>query len=176
MKYSLRSVLMAGLVLLAVEARASYSISIQTSAAQTTLLGASGQSYSDVAFSDSSEPGSFWTFRNYQLLGGDSIDDADASLFSSLTIDPSSTLQLGSGYTYQSGNTYRLSLDWPVASDVTPDQDGNDIYSDRFVKQPDDVNANAGATGVLHVQCTPEPSAVALFLAGGIAVCLRRRF
>ena len=175
MNYMIRSVLVVVFALVAAEARATYSISIQTSAAQDTTLGASGQSFFDVAFSDSSAPGSFWTFRNYQLLGVDSIGNSDPTLFSSLAIDPSSTLQLGSGQTYQSGRTYRLILDWTVASDATPDQDGNGIYFNLFVKQPDGVNANAGATDVVNVQSVPEPSAAVLFLAGGIAICLRRR-
>jgi len=174
MNHIIRSLLVAGIALIAVEARATYSISMETSAPQATTLGASGQSFFDITFTDTTEPGSTWSFRNYQLEGVDSFNTEAVGFFSSLTIDPSSTLQLGTGQTYESGNTYRLVLNWTVADDATPDPDGNGIYFNLFVKQPDKVNANAGTTDMLTAQ-VPEPSTAVLLLAGGIAVCLRRR-
>jgi hypothetical protein len=159
-------------VFAAVTARGDYSLSIQTSPEQFTTLGGSGQCYFDVTFSDSTHAQSVWTFRNYQLQGVDSMGLADSSLFSSLTVDPASTLRLGSGQTYLSGNTYRLIVDWTVANNAVPDPAGNGIYFNLFLRQPNSVNANAGATDVLTVS-VPEASQVAasaLLVLGGTGV------
>ena len=107
-----------------------------------------------------------------------SFGNPTSSLFSSLTVDAASTLHLGG--TYLSGHTYRLIVDWTVATGATPDPDGNGIYFNLLVKQPNAVNANAGATDVLNVQTVsvPEASQVAasaLMLIGVTAVYGGRR-
>jgi hypothetical protein len=138
-------------------------------------VGASGQSYFDVTFNQNVGGSSTWNYRNYQLQGVDSLGSQESSLFSSLTIDSASTLKLGTGQTYLSGHTYRLVVDWTVANSAVADPDGNGIYFNLFLKQPNGVNANAGATDVLNIQAVsvPEPSQVAasaLLLLGGMVV------
>ena len=165
----------AGLLLGVTQARADYTLSVGTSPSQITTVGASGQSYFDVTFSQNVSGASTWNYRNYQLQGVDSLGSQDSGLFSSLTVDAASTLKLGSGQTYHSGSTYRLIVDWTVANNVIPDPDGNGIYFNLFVKQPNAVNANAGATDVLNVQTVsvPEASQVtasALLALGGAVV------
>jgi hypothetical protein len=165
-----------------VEARAGYNLDIETSPAQVTTLGASGQSYFDVTFSQTVTGSTTWTWRatpagQVQLEGVDSQGSAASSFFSSLTIDPASTLKLGSGQTYSSGQTYVLIVDWTVARGATVDPNGNGIYFNLFVKQPNGVNANAGATDTITVS-VPEASqlaASACLLAGGTAVYAGRR-
>jgi len=180
MKRLLALVCTAGLVLAAAEARADYTLSVGTSPSQITTVGASGQSYFDVTFNQNVGGSSTWNYRNYQLQGVDSIGNQDSGLFSSLTIDAASTLKLGSGQTYLSGQTYRLIVDWTVAIGATPDPDGNGIYFNLFLKQPNGVNANAGATDVLniHAVSVPEASQVAasaFLLVGGVVVYAGRR-
>jgi hypothetical protein len=165
----------AALLLTVVEARAAYTLSVGTSPSQITTAGASGQSYFDVTFSQSVSGSSTWNYRNYQLQGVDSLGSQDNGLFSSLTVDAASTLKLGTGQSYLSGQTYRLIVDWTVANNAVPDTDGNGIYFNLFVKQPNAVNANAGATDVLNIQTVsvPEASQVtasALLALGGAVV------
>jgi hypothetical protein len=170
----------AWLALAVTEVRADYTLSVGTSPSQITTVGASGQSYFDVTFNQNVGGSSIWNYRNYQLQGVDSFGAQDSGLFSSLTIDAASTLKLGAGQTYLSGTTYRLIVDWTVANNSTPDPDGNGIYFNLFVKQPNAVNANAGATDVLNIQTVsvPESSQVAasaLLLVGGAVVYTGRR-
>jgi hypothetical protein len=180
LNYLFRSALVAGLALIAVEvhAQGTFTLSIQNSDAQNTITGASGQSYFDVSFSG----GGTFTNVNKNLWAVDAFNNplmtGVDSPFSSLTVDAASTLKLGSGQEYESGSTYRLLIDWTVAANASPDPDGNGIYFNLFVKQPDGAAANAGATDVLNIQpqVVPEPSAAVLWVAGGLAFYLRRRF
>lgn len=170
----------AGVALAAATARADYSLLIQTSPSQLTTAGASGQSSFDVTFNDSTHAQSKWTFRNSQLQGVDSIGNPDSTLFSRLAVDSSSTLKLGTGQTYLSGHSYSLIVDWTVANNAIPDPDGNGIYFNLFLKQPNSVNANAGATDVLNVQTVSVPeanqvAASALLFLGGTCVYVGRR-
>ena len=174
-----RSVLVAGIALAAAEAHAqgTFTLSIQNCEAQTAIPGAGGQSYFDVSFSG----GGTFTNVNKNLWAVDAFNNPLTtgvdSPFSSLTVDSASTLKLGSGQKYESGSSYRLLIDWTVAGNATPDSDGNGIYFNLFVRQPDGAAANAGATDVLNIQppVVPEPSAAVLWVAGGLVYCLRRR-
>ena len=175
----LRPLLVAALALATVEARAqgTFTVSIQNSEAQNAIPGTGGQSYFNVSFSG----GGTFTNVNKNLWAVDSSNNPLTtgvdSPFNSLTVDSASTLKLGSGQKYESGNTYRLLIDWTVASNATLDPDGNGIYFNLFVKQPNGAAANAGATDVLNIQppVVPEPSAAVLWVAGGLVFYLRRR-
>jgi len=170
----------AGLALAATTARAGYDLSIGTALPQNTTVGASGQSTFDVTFSQTTSGASAWTYRNYQLQGVDSMGDQVSGLFSSLTVDSASTLKLGTGHTYSSGQTYTLIVDWTVANNAVADSGGNGIYFNLFVKNPGNVNGNAGATDALNIQAVsvPEASQVAasaLILVGGTVAYAGRR-
>ncbi len=157
MKAPTITLLTAALALSAASAHANYTISASTSPSQNVSAGASGQSYFDVTFSG----GGTFTYVNQNFWAVDEFSNpltGSSSPFSSLTVDPSSTLKLGSGNSYASGNTYQLLVDWTVSPTAAAGDYG--IYFNLFVNQPNLVRANAGATDVVNVQPTsvPEPS------------------
>ncbi len=172
--------MMTGLLLVcAIRAPAAYTISVTTSPTVNTETGQSGQSWFDVSFSG----GGTFSYVSRNLWAVDSFNNPLTpgvdSPFSSLVVDPSSTLLLGAGVTYNSGQTYRLMVDWTVASDwnVT-DQFG--IYFNLFVNQPNAVRANAGATDIVNIEAAsvPEPpqtKAGALVLGCGLLMGVGRR-
>ena len=115
MRYTASILLAATLALGVATARANYTISVTTSSTQSTAAGESGQSSFDVSFSG----GGNFTYLNKNLWAVDSfanpLTTGVDSPFSSLTIDPSSTLLLGTGKAYTSGHTYELIVDWTVS-------------------------------------------------------------
>jgi hypothetical protein len=179
---TLKTILLAAVALCAVNASAVYTISVTTSPAQFGIPGSSGQSYFDVSFSG----GGVFTYTGKQLwaVNGSDPDNnpivGGDSPFSSLTIDPSSTLLTGAGKTYNSGQTYRLIVDWTISSDWAV-SDTYGIYFNLFVKQPDNVAANAGATDLVNINASPvpEPSQVlagSLILGCGVLIFTGRRW
>jgi hypothetical protein len=157
MKTATMTMLAAAFGLSAVTTYANYTISVSTSPTVTTSAGESGQSYFDVTFNG----GGSFTYVSQNLWAVDQFSNpllGSSSPFSSMTIDPTSTLKLGSGHTYASGNTYELLVDWTVSPTATSGSYG--IYFNLFVNQPNGVRANAGATDIVNIQPTsvPEPS------------------
>ena len=106
----------------AVDAEASFALNIATSADQLVAPGASGQSYFDLTFSGSGQS----TFVRNDLWAvdenGNQLTQGVDSPFTSLTIDSSSSLHTTSGTKYSAG-TYRVVVDWALASDVLPSMD-----------------------------------------------------
>ena len=151
----------------ALPARAVYTISVSTSPTITTSPGSSGQSYFDVSFSG----GGDFTYVSRNLWAVDEFNNPLTpgvdSPFSSLTIDPSSTLSLTKPTSYSSGSTYRLLVNWTVSESynatIAPGYDRFGIYFNLFVDQPNAVRANAGATDIVNIQgaSVPEPSQIA---------------
>ena len=148
----------------ALPAGAAYTISVTTSPTITTSPGSNGQSYFDVSFSG----GGNFTYVSKNLWAVDTENNpliGVDSPFSSLTVDPSSTLKFSG--TYASGSTYRLIVNWTVSDTLTapvaPGFDQYGIYFNLFVDQPNAVRANAGATDIVNIQTAsvPEPSQIA---------------
>jgi hypothetical protein len=172
----------AGLALAATTARADYTIGINSSPAQTTTVGGSGQSSFQVTFSQTASGSTTWTYAGSSLSSvnvGTYPPVTVGGVFSSLTIDSASTLKLASGQTYQSGHTYNLIVDWTVANNATPGDYG--IYLNLGANKPNSGGiAGSGMTDLVsvHPVSVPEASQVAasaFLLVGGVVVYAGRR-
>jgi hypothetical protein len=177
----------------ALNVRAAYTIGVTTSPTITADAGASGQSYFDFTFSG----GGQFTCTGKQLWAVDPSDPGTilfgegVSPFSSLTIDPSSTLKLIAdkpngkppivGTKYDSGSTYRLVVNWTIdPAWIAGGQYG--IYFNLLTLQPDGAAANAGATDLVNINepvSVPEPSQVfgaSLIFGCGVLAFTGRRW
>ena len=142
--------------ILALAANANYTITVTTS---PQMVGRSGQSWFDVSFAG----GGNFTYASKQLWSMDGDFNpllGNASPFSALAVDNASTLKLGSGNTYASGNTYQLLVDWVLRDSAIG---AKNIFFNLGVKNPSHAGMNVGATDLVNVCAVPEPSIFLVF-------------
>ena len=138
-------------------AHAGFALNIAISPDQTVSPGASGQSYFDLTFGGSGQS----TFVSKSLWAldadGNQLTQGVDSPFTSLTIDNSSTLHTTSGTKYSAG-TYRVVVDWTLASG-TPHDASYGIWFNLVVTKPNSkLPAQAGASDTINT--TPAPVGV----------------
>ena len=168
----------------AVDAEASFALNIATSADQLVAPGASGQSYFDLTFSGSGQS----TFVRNDLWAvdenGNQLTQGVDSPFTSLTIDSSSSLHTTSGTKYSAG-TYRVVVDWALASDAPQDTSFGVWFNLVVTKPSSKLPAQAGASDAVNVNSpsgpvgVPEPNqalAASMLLGCGILSVTTRRW
>jgi len=199
MKNSIKSILVLTLAVTALTSKADYTLTTGPAATvpATQRAGLGGKSTFTLTFAggtfssttlqnkalNPSALSSQYDFFYTQPAAGNAFKNsyfqiyADAGIFSSVTIDPSSTLNLGNGNNYSAG-PYTLVVNWTLNA-LDNVGDTGDITFNFIAKSPDTLNTQVSPTSTVTVAAVPEPGqalAGAVLLGCGALVFTGRRW